>query len=74
MAFNPFNWLMGLFSLDISIDLGTRSTLISLRDKGIVINEPSVVAIKKGSNTVLGDGNAVGSIANDAMPLASVRP
>jgi len=38
--------LRGLFSNDLSIDLGTANTLIYVRDKGIVLNEPSVVAIK----------------------------
>ena len=41
MAFNPLNWLLGLFSLDIGIDLGTANTLVHVRGKGIVINEPS---------------------------------
>lgn len=49
MAFNPLNWLWGLFSLDIGIDLGTANTLVSVRGKGIVINEPSWVAIDKRS-------------------------
>jgi rod shape-determining protein MreB len=44
---NPLNWLMGLFSLDIGIDLGTANTLVHVRNKGIVINEPSWVAIDK---------------------------
>lgn len=47
MAFNPLNWLLGLFSLDIGIDLGTANTLVNVRGKGIVINEPSWVAIEK---------------------------
>lgn len=47
MAFNPLNWLWGLLSLDIGIDLGTANTLVSVRGKGIVINEPSWVAIDK---------------------------
>ena len=47
MAFNPLNWLMGLFSLDIGIDLGTANTLVNVRGKGIVINEPSWVAVDK---------------------------
>lgn len=49
MATNPLNWLMGLFSLDIGIDLGTANTLVHVRNKGIVINEPSWVAIDKKS-------------------------
>ena len=47
MAFNPLNWFLGYFSLDIGIDLGTSNTLVHVRDKGIVINEPSWVAIEK---------------------------
>lgn len=47
MAFNPLNWLLGFFSLDIGIDLGTANTLVNVRGKGIVINEPSWVAIDK---------------------------
>ncbi len=47
MAFNPLDWLLGLFSLDIAIDLGTANTLVSVRGKGIVINEPSWVTIDK---------------------------
>ena len=47
MAINPLNWLLGLFSLDIGIDLGTANTLVHVRGKGIVLNEPSWVAIDK---------------------------
>ena len=38
--------LRGVFSNDLSIDLGTANTLIYVRDKGIVLDEPSVVAIR----------------------------
>ena len=47
MAFSPLNWLLGLFSLDIGIDLGTANTLVYVKGKNIVLNEPSVVAIAK---------------------------
>jgi len=47
LAFNPINWLLGLFSLDIAIDLGTANTLVHVRGKGIVINEPSWVTVDK---------------------------
>jgi rod shape-determining protein MreB len=47
LAFNPINWLLGLFSLDIAIDLGTANTLVNVRGKGIVINEPSWVTMDK---------------------------
>ena len=41
-----FNKLIGMFSNDLSIDLGTANTLVIVKGKGIVINEPSVVAVK----------------------------
>lgn len=44
-----FKKLRGLFSSDISIDLGTANTLVYVRDKGIVLNEPSVVALRSDS-------------------------
>jgi len=46
----PLDYLLGLFSLDVGIDLGTANTLVSVRDRGIVINEPSFVAIEKKTN------------------------
>lgn len=44
---SPLDYILGLFSLDIGIDLGTANTLVSVRGKGIVINEPSFVALEK---------------------------
>ena len=44
---SPLDYLLGLFSLDIGIDLGTANTLVSVRGKGIVINEPSFVAVDR---------------------------
>ena len=40
-----FNKFLGFFSEDLGIDLGTSNTLICVKDKGIILNEPSVVAI-----------------------------
>ena len=48
--------ILGMFSMDMGIDLGTCSTLVCVRDKGIVLNEPSVVAVRKGTNIVLNNG------------------
>jgi len=45
-----FNRLFGLFSNDIGIDLGTANTLVYVKDRGIVLREPSVVAIQAGTN------------------------
>jgi rod shape-determining protein MreB and related proteins len=61
LAANPLNWLMGLFSLDIGIDLGTANTLVHVRGKGIVINEPSWVAVDKKTRRPL----AIGSQAKE---------
>lgn len=55
-----FNKLLGKFSKDLGIDLGTKNTLVYTADKGIVINEPSVVAVNMRTNEIL----AVGEEAN----------
>lgn len=44
---SPLDFFLGLFSLDIGIDLGTANTLVYVRGKGIVINEPSFVALER---------------------------
>ncbi|MFT4840330.1 MAG: rod shape-determining protein MreB [Planctomycetota bacterium] len=59
----PFEWLLRGFSVDLGIDLGTANTLVFVRDKGIVLDEPSVVAVRKGTSDVLLDGMAVGDAA-----------
>ncbi|MDD3778039.1 MAG: rod shape-determining protein [Patescibacteria group bacterium] len=53
-----FNKMLGKFSHDLGIDLGTRNTIVFLNDKGVVINEPSVVAINKRTNEILEVGEA----------------
>jgi rod shape-determining protein MreB len=47
-----FDWVYGLFSNDLAIDLGTATTLTFVKGKGIVSNEPSVVAVQRGPNGV----------------------
>jgi rod shape-determining protein MreB len=59
----PVEWLLSGFSVDLGIDLGTANTLVFVRDKGIVLDEPSVVAVRKGTSEVLFDGMAVGDAA-----------
>ncbi len=73
------NSLLGLFSLDMGIDLGTCNTLVCVRGQGIVLNEPSVVAVKKGTNRVLKNGNAVGLMAKEMIgktpgTITAIRP
>src|SRR5450759_3661745 len=48
--------LLGFFSRDIGIDLGTANTLVTVRDRGIVISEPSVVALDTRTKRVLAVG------------------
>ena len=46
--FNIFNAIWGMFSNDLAIDLGTANTLVFMKGKGIIVSEPSVVAVKTG--------------------------
>jgi rod shape-determining protein MreB len=74
-VFNPLNALLGLFSLDIGIDLGTANTLVYIRNKGIVINEPSWVAIDKKSKKVLAIGSEAKEMAYRTPPqIVAIRP
>ena len=71
--------ILGWFSMDMGIDLGTCTTLVCVRGKGIVLNEPSVVAVRKGTNVVLNNGQAVGSIAREMLgktpgSISAIRP
>jgi rod shape-determining protein MreB len=63
VAFNPLNWVLGFFSLDIGIDLGTANTLVFVRGKGIVINEPSWVAVDKKSRRPIAVGREAKEMA-----------
>lgn len=75
MAINPLNWLMGLFSLDIGIDLGTANTLVNVRGKGIVINEPSWVAIDKRTRKPLAIGaRAKEMVGRTPANVIAIRP
>ena len=55
-AFGKLNQFRGVFSNDIGIDLGTANTLVYVRGKGIVLAEPSVVAVDSHTNEVLAVG------------------
>jgi rod shape-determining protein MreB len=75
LAFNPLNWLLGFFSLDISIDLGTANTLVNVRGKGIVINEPSWVAIDKRTRQPLAIGaEAKEMVGRTPVNVVAIRP
>jgi len=73
--FRPLDWFLGLFSLDIGIDLGTANTLVYIRDKGIVINEPSWVAIEKRTGRPLAIGAEAREMVGRApSDIAVIRP
>jgi rod shape-determining protein MreB and related proteins len=75
LAFNPLSWLMGLFSLDIGIDLGTANTLVNVRGKGIIINEPSWVAIDKRTRKPLAIGaQAKEMVGRTPANVIAIRP
>jgi len=74
-VFNPLNALLGLFSLDIGIDLGTANTLVNVRGKGIVISEPSWVAIEKKTKKVLAIGaEAKEMVGRTPANIVAIRP
>src|SRR5260370_17029663 len=67
--------LRGLFCSDLAIDLGTANTLVFERHKGIVVNEPSIVAMRKDC----GDVEAVGAEAREMLgrtpeQITAVKP
>jgi rod shape-determining protein MreB and related proteins len=75
LAINPLNWLLGLFSLDIGIDLGTANTIVNVRGKGIVINEPSWVAIDKKTRKPLAIGSqAKEMVGRTPANVVAIRP
>ena len=64
---------------DLAIDLGTANTLVAVQGRGIVLDEPSVVALEKGTRKVLGRGTAVGKLARQMLgrtpdSITAVRP
>ncbi|HEY7467784.1 MAG TPA: rod shape-determining protein [Dehalococcoidia bacterium] len=75
MAFNPISSFLGLFSHDVGIDLGTANTLVMVKGRGIVIDEPSVVAIDRVSKKVLAIGaEAKRMVGRTPANIIAVRP
>lgn len=70
-----FNRLLGKFSKDIGIDLGTATTLVYVKGRGIVINEPSVVAINQKTGQVLAIGDdAKKMVGRTPAHISAIRP
>lgn len=72
---NPFNPILNRFSHDIGIDLGTSNTLIYVRGKGILIREPSVVAINKKTKEILAVGEeAKRMVGRTPSHIVAIKP
>jgi rod shape-determining protein MreB len=70
-----FTLIAGLFSNDMAIDLGTANTLVYVRGEGIVLNEPSIVAIHQADNTVLAVGKeAKAMLGRTPGNIVAIRP
>ena len=67
---HPLDYFVGFMSIDMGIDLGTANTLVYVVGEGIVLNEPTVVAVKPGTNIVLLNGQAVGANAKAMLERA----
>ena len=67
--------ILGLFSNDIGIDLGTANTLVYVKDRGIVLREPSVVAIQSGTKRILAVGEeAKRMLGRTPGNIVAIRP
>ncbi|HXG37114.1 MAG TPA: rod shape-determining protein [Dehalococcoidia bacterium] len=75
MPFNLLNSIFGVFSHDIAIDLGTANTLVMVKGRGIVIDEPSVVAVSKPDKRILAIGaEAKRMVGRTPADIVAVRP
>lgn len=74
-SFPMFKQLLGKFSKDLGIDLGTTNTLVYSQEKGIVINEPSVVAMNSRTGQILAVGRDARNMIDKTPPhISTVRP
>src|SRR5437868_12245224 len=70
-----FDKLLGFFSNDIGIDLGTANTLVYAKDRGIVLREPSVVAVHQGTSKILAVGEeAKRMLGRTPGNIIAIRP
>lgn len=70
-----FNFILGLFSNDMGIDLGTSNVLVYVKGRGIVLREPSVVAINKDTNKILAVGvDAKRMLGKTPANIIAIRP
>ncbi len=73
--FQPFDFIYSLFSNDMGIDLGTANTLVYVKGKGVVLREPSIVAIEEDTDKVLAVGDkAKNMVGRTPGKIRAVRP
>jgi len=72
---NSVNYILGLFSNDMGIDLGTATTLVYVKGEGVVLREPSVVAIRRGTSIVRAVGEeAKRMLGRTPGNIVAIRP
>ena len=69
-----FDWLLGMFSNDMAIDLGTATTLVYLKNKGIVLKEPSIVALYKNREVIAVGEAAKQMVGKTPGDVFAIRP
>jgi rod shape-determining protein MreB len=69
-----FRSVFGFFSSDLAIDLGTANTLVYAKGRGIVVNEPSIVALDKNNKRVLAVGREARNARTDPADIVAVKP
>lgn len=75
MLKNKMNKVFGMFSEDLGIDLGTANTLVCVKNKGVVLNEPSVVAVRQRTKEIYEVGEqAKKMIGRTPASIAAIRP
>jgi len=75
--FSPFNFLFGWMSNDLAVDLGTANTVVYVKGKGIVLREPSVVAVRqdiRGSRVLAVGKDAKKMLGKTPGNIAAIRP
>ncbi len=75
MLKNKMNKVFGMFSEDLGIDLGTANTLVCVKNKGVVLNEPSVVAVRQRTKEIYEVGEqAKKMIGRTPAAISAIRP
>jgi rod shape-determining protein MreB len=70
-----YDWIFGMFSNDMAIDLGTATTLVYVKGKGIVLNEPSLVALRKDNHEIVAVGKeAKTMLGRTPNNIIAIRP